>query len=64
MEKSVKANDSVVVAARIEPEQEKEVAELPIVDTGQTWFRVRITKKRLCLYGLRRQLAGLSYVGK
>jgi hypothetical protein len=43
-EQSAGTNDTVVVAAKIESEQKKEVAQLPIVDTGQTWFRVRITK--------------------
>jgi hypothetical protein len=44
VEQSANTNDTVAAAAKIQLEQKKEVAELPIVDTGQTWFRVRITK--------------------
>lgn len=36
--------DSSAVAVKSQPEQKIAEEELPIVDTGQTWFRVRITK--------------------
>jgi hypothetical protein len=38
--------DTPVVAANPQPEQKiiKQEEQLPIVDTGQTWFRVKITK--------------------
>ena len=35
--------DSLAVTTKSQPEQKK-IEELPIVDTGQTWFRVKITK--------------------
>jgi hypothetical protein len=36
--------DTITVVEKIEPEQKKVEEQLPIIDTGQTWFRVKITK--------------------
>jgi hypothetical protein len=36
--------DTIASAEKRQPEQKKELEQLPIVDTGQTWFRVMITK--------------------
>ena len=38
------SKDTPVVADKPQPEQKKVEEQLPIIDTGQTWFRVRITK--------------------
>lgn len=36
--------DTPVTSPEIQPEQKAVEEQLPIVDTGQTWFRVKITK--------------------
>jgi hypothetical protein len=38
------SKDSTVVSVITEPDTKKEEVLLPVVDTGQTWFRVKITK--------------------
>jgi len=44
VQEKVFTKDTIAVVEKIEPEQKKVEEQLPIVDTGQTWFRVRITK--------------------
>jgi hypothetical protein len=44
IQEPVKSKDTATIERIVQPEQKKVEQQLPVVDTGQTWFRVKITK--------------------
>jgi len=44
IQEPVKSKDTVTITKNIQPEEKKVEEQLPAVDTGQTWFRVKITR--------------------